>query len=858
MRDYRYRLFSFGLMSITLLSAANVAAETSVVRPLITQAINERALTTLAGNTRPEARDFRNVKGALPDSYPIDHIQLLLRRSHESELQLAVYIEGLTRPGAPMFHRWTKAQQIGVEYGPAVGDLEIVARWLMRHGFRINTRYLGNALIDFSGTAGQVRDAFHTTIYVLLVNGKPHIANTSDPQIPSALAPAVAGIVSLNDFRPKPSFDSIKSYNTGPGGCTNPLNQSANCYFVAPADLWKIYDFPTFTNTNAGQGQTIAVIEDSDVYGAADWGTFRTSFGLAGITGGSFNTSHPQNCDPPGATTEDEFEAVLDAEWASAAAPGAAIVLESCKQEGFIPGVVLALENLVYSNAALPTVISISYGGCEKLLGNGLNAAIADALQTAAAEGVSTFVAAGDSGAAQCDDAQPVHQEAKKGISVNGYAATPYAVAVGGTDFADTLNNSNSEYWYQKNSGTYGSAKSYIPEIPWNASCGSTLLSKYVSGSTLTYGDNGFCNSYGGQTFLTVVAGGGGPSSCVQKDILGICQAGYPKPSWQVVLGNPSDSVRDVPDVALFAGSGVWDHAYIVCYTSQTRHCTHNPKSWVWSGGTSFAAPIWAGIQALINQTYGIQGNPAPSLYAAASAEYQSIGSASCNSNLGKAAAKKCVFYDITSGDTDVDCTGANNCFFGSPAGKYGVFSNSNTSYQPAFVEQTGWDFATGIGTPNVSNLISNWNTRIIATSGGWPNTSTSTPPWGAIFPVNSDKITSGTLTYFSAYLGNVFAGSGPEYWTYELFDENYNESLDCHATLVFTGPYANVNNQGNAYTWNSYVVGPFSGSQCNTQSWGSDDVVLRPSGSVQLDSPDNGAEANLWFIAYGFNIRSR
>ncbi len=57
-------------------------------------------------------------------------------------------------------------------------------------------------LIDFSGTAGQVREAFHTEIHQLDVKGVQHIANMSDPQIPAALAPAVVGVVSLHDFKP--------------------------------------------------------------------------------------------------------------------------------------------------------------------------------------------------------------------------------------------------------------------------------------------------------------------------------------------------------------------------------------------------------------------------------------------------------------------------------------------------------------------------------------------------------------------------------------------------------------------------------------------------------------------------------
>ena len=71
--------------------------------------------------------------------------------------------------------------------------------------------------------------------------------------------------------------------------------------------------------------------------------------------------------------------------------------------------------------------------------------------------------------------------------------------------------------------------------------------------------------------------------------------------------------------------------------------------------------------------------------------------------------ATACVFYDVTLGDMDVNCTGTNNCYL--PSGTNGVLSTSNSSYQPAFTATPGWDFATGIGTVNAFNLVfdSHW-----------------------------------------------------------------------------------------------------------------------------------------------------
>jgi subtilase family serine protease len=171
--------------------------------------------------------------------------------------------------------------------------------------------------MDISGTAGQVREAFHTEIHHLEVKGVKHIANMSDPQIPAALAPAIVGVVSLHDFKPHTLYKPRSNYTAGGG-----------LYLVAPGDLATIYNLnPLFSANISGQGQTIVVIEDTDVYTTADWTTFRSVFGLSSFTQGSFTEIHPappsgsNNCSDPG-PNGDDGEAILDAEYASAARRG--------------------------------------------------------------------------------------------------------------------------------------------------------------------------------------------------------------------------------------------------------------------------------------------------------------------------------------------------------------------------------------------------------------------------------------------------------------------------------------------------------------------------------------------------------
>ena len=711
----KFGSFFFVLAVLFATSSASAQVDSGVhARPRITQSIDEMDRVALEGNTHPAARPA-NDRGAVPNDFAMEHMLLQLKRTPEQEQALQQFIDELHTKGSPNFHHWLTAQEFGERFGSAKSDLDAVTGWLESHGFRVNVVYPSGMLIDFSGTAAQVRIAFQTEIHHLEVKGEWHVGNMSDPRIPAALAPVVAGVVSLHDFRPhtmhhlhnaNPEFTFIDSL----GGTS---------YALVPADLAKIYNLnPLFSAGISGQGQTIALIEDTDVFSAADWSTFRQTMGLSGYTSASFSQVHPapssgtNNCATPGAFAPNDAEAILDAEWASASAPSAAIEMAACQDTGTTFGGLIAIQNLLNGSTPPPSIMSISYGQCETVNGAAANAAYNSAYQQAVAEGVSVFVAAGDSGAAGCDNSVA---EATHGIAVNAFASTPNNVAVGGTDFSDTYAGTNATYWNSSNTSTFGSALSYIPEIPWNDSCAGAILSAY-EGYNPTYGSTSLCNDPAiGSLLMTTVAGGGGPSQCASGTpstpsvVSGSCQ-GWPKPSWQTVLGNPSDGVRDTPDVSLFAADGLWSHYYVFCWSDTANGgaaCGTDPSAWSGAGGTSFASPIMAGIQALINQKAGgPQGNPAPVYYQLAATEYGSNGSSLCNSSNGNAVSSVCIFYDVTFGDTDVDCVGP-NCYLGD--GSVGVLSTSNISFAPAYGTTIGWDFATGIGTINVSNLVTNW-----------------------------------------------------------------------------------------------------------------------------------------------------
>lgn len=717
-KPYWAGLLAAALLAVT--AARPAVAQTA--RVLVTARIDAAQTVILPGNVRPEAT-AANDRGSVADSTSLPHLQLLLNRPAEREQALRQYIDSLHDRGSAQYRQWLTPAQLAQRFGPAAADIRAVTGWLTREGFTVNAVAPSGMTVDFSGTAGRVATAFHTEIHAYSVAGQSHIANATNPQVPAALAPVIHGVVSLNDFYPHPAFVPRVQYTTSTG-----------LTLVSPADLATIYGLnQPFAAGLTGSGQTIALIEDTDIYAAADWSTFRGTFGLSGYNTGSLVQVHPapasgnNNCTDPGVLANgSDGEAILDAEWGSAAAPGAAIELATCADSGTTFGGLIALQNLINATSGPPPIISISYGDCEAGEGATVNAAYATAYQQAVAEGVSVFVATGDAGAAECD---PKSTNATDGIGVNGLASSADNVAVGGTDFGDTYAGSVSTYWSASNSPTYESALSYVPEIPWNDSCAGVLLASF-EGYGVGFGSSGYCNSGNATSYLTTAAASGGPSGCEsgkpsKSGIVGGTCAGTAKPSWQSgVTGIVADGVRDLPDISLFTGNGLWGHYYVYCWSDPAQSsagaaaCTGAPSGWSAGGGTSFATPILAGIQALINQSAGVrQGNPNYIFYQLAA--IQSASGMNCNATSGNAVAAECIFHDVTQGDTTVNCSGKNNCYL--PSGTYGELSTSSTTSAPAFAATAGWDFATGVGSVNAANLIAAWESAnlVLTGSGG-------------------------------------------------------------------------------------------------------------------------------------------
>jgi len=656
---------------------------------------------------------------------------LLLQRSTEQEQSLRQLLDQQQTRGSGNFHGWLTPEQFGKQFGPSDADLQAVTDWLTAQGFQIGKVAAGRTAIEFSGNAAQVRSAFHTEIHRFVLNGEEHFANVSDPEIPTALSPVVAGVVALHNFPRQAHVKKLGVFRRDlVSGQVSPLvtygTGSTPNFAVGPGDFAKIYNVPS---TPDGSGQTIAVVGQSNI-NLQDICDFRTLFGLQPACPAYTdpNTGNLQvilNGPDPGLSQPDEGESVLDVEWAGAIAPKANIrfvVTQSATTDPYlmIGGVDLSALYIVDNNLA--PILSESYGICEAFLGSTGNAFYNALWQQAAAEGITVAVSSGDSGSAGCDpDPSGVSPNAAiDGVSVSGIASTPYNVAVGGTDFDSSTQNST--YW-STTSGTVNSAMKYMPETTWNDS---TCAISYPTSPCTAVDSQG----------ADLTATGGGPSNCATSSSSS-CTGGYGKPAYQmgaITPGTAGYTTRLIPDLSFFASNGQNNVALVTCDSDSKDQgggaCALTSTSAVFTlvGGTSASTPAFAGVMALVNQQTGQrQGNANYALYGLANLD-ANYTTGKCASSAGQTPASGCVFNDVTKGNNSVACVaGSKNCSNTGSTG-FGVLIYQGSA--AAFTTGNGYDLATGLGSINVSNLLAKWSTFVrtaTTTTVGTPSPATGT-----------------------------------------------------------------------------------------------------------------------------------
>jgi subtilase family serine protease len=580
----------------------------------------------------------------MPADAKLHGVSIIFNRSASQQAALEKLLAEQQDPASPQYHRWLTPAQFGARFGMAQQDLENVQMWLEQQGLVVDRVSPSRNMIRFSGTVGQIERAFQTEMHYYKAQRETHYAPSAALSIPAALAGAVEGVRNLSDFRPKPMH--VRPRRTFTSG------QSGNSYF-APGDIAVTYDInPLYSAGIDGTGQSIAVVGQSAIK-TSDIENFESAAGLP--------KKDPVMVLVPssGSSTSvagDEGESDLDVEWAGAIAKGATIhFVYTGNGSNF--NAFDAIQYAIYQN--IGKIITISYGACETAV-KSANFSLETVLQQAAAQGQTVVASSGDEGATACyGDSNGLTQAQQNAIAVNYPASSPYVTGVGGTEISEA-NVTSSSYWTSSSSGSdvLTSAKRYIPEVVWNDSSSQYGLS----------------------------ASGGGASAM------------FSKPSWQKgVAGIPKDGKRDVPDVALYSSPNL--PGYLFCTSdasdwrgavgsapAQAASCTNGFRDGTSggnyltaAGGTSFAAPIFAGMIALINQKRGWtegQGVANTTLYklAADSSTYSSG------------------FHDVTSGNNDCN---AGSTYCGTTTG--------------GFKAGTGYDEVTGLGSVDLANLVATW-----------------------------------------------------------------------------------------------------------------------------------------------------
>jgi hypothetical protein len=385
----------------------------------------------------------------------------------------------------------------------------------------------------------------------------------------------------------------------------------------------------------------------------------------------------------------------------------------------------------------LADVLSISYTGCE-LPGPEDLAYETLALQ-GAAEGMTWVSATGDSGAAGCDPAGSA--VALSGLAVNLPASLPEVTAVGGTMFA----GEGSKFWSGTNLDNGASVLTYVPETAWNG----------ISDSQ------------------TVTASGGG----VSRDFF--------KPGFQSSIADGTTG-REIPDVAMAAEEMI--HPYLVISGGQILYV----------GGTSAAAPLFAGIAALVNgflvsqgsiKTSGL-GNINPVLY-----RLQQTAPA--------------VFHDVTTGTNEVACAPASADCSGASLG---------------YAARPGYDMATGLGSVDAYALATDWSSATFASS-GTVLSEVGTAPDGSA-ELRATVTATGMPTDGSATSGSmVFSSSNAGYF-------------DGPATFARVA----VGKDGTASTASGMLPG--GSNQITAEFEGTINVLGSVSSSLTLNVPQSGVPA--------------
>jgi subtilase family serine protease len=489
--------------------------------------------TLLKDNHSPEA--VAQLASAQPIA-PSRMLRMSVTMRLRNRAELDQLLRDLQDPNSAQYHRWLGPGEFQARFGATQADLAKVANWLKSSGLQIDSASAERGTIAFHGRADIAQRAFAVKI-AAGANGTS-FANLSDPSVPSDIAPLVASVSGLSNISHWMPASRVAPSDIAP----QPAARIGKVRAFGPADLYSFYDQQQLSLQGIDGSGTdcMAIVEDSD-FDVESVDAFDHEFDLPSP---DLTTIYADQTSP--GANSDLIEALLDVEYAHAAAPGAPIrVYVGDDNSPFV-----SANGALYDAAARAVSddscgsISISYALCG-LSSSDFTNIIDPLVQRAAVQGQTVTVAAGDWGAA----ALTVNKSMTgcvvgRNRGVNELAADPDVLAVGGTMFNPK---------YDREGSDVGSRK----EKAWK---------------------DGKKSSRG--------ATGGGVSAV------------FSRPSYQQSV-EPNQSMRTIPDVAL--GASPIHPGYFLGYNGAIFCCI---------GGTSLGAPYWSGISHLVQQKAGSRPGP--------------------------------------------------------------------------------------------------------------------------------------------------------------------------------------------------------------------------------------------------------
>lgn len=603
-------------------------------------------LPMLANAATPQAID----RGPLAEQELATPISVTLtlalpKLAEAEELQQAMYT-----PGSPEYRHFLTADQFAKRFAPSDGDIARIVAALA--GYRLTAVKSTATTIKVTGMPVDMERAFSTTLHKYEVVAHENLPGYAyrGPATPGTIPPEIQGAVTAViglDNRPvaHPHIATLSPAIRPAPSARTPLRTGKTFGHLTVLDFVNHYDVaPLYSSGITGSGRTIGIMTLAS-FTPSDAFTYWADLGIQV----SSNRLSIVNVDGgPGAPSDasGSIETTLDVENSGGVAPGAKIIVYQAPNTG--QGFLDLFAGAIDANQA--DTLSTSWGldelfqSISPVTVGSMTESFPTAAHTvflqAALQGQTVFAASGDNGAYDVNGdlgcygpySPSVPGSCSLTLTVDYPASDSLITAAGGTTLAGRQS-------YCLNSAC--TAPFYQIETPRESAWGWD----YLDGLCKTLGyDPISCGIFPGGS-------GGGvsvlfPVPSYQSGLAGIqtSQPGqdlYLQPYGLLFQLPAGYAGRNVPDISANADP---ETGYVIYYTSSTSGFGVQ----TFFGGTSFVAPQFAGVAALLDQSAGQRvGFLNPALYGLASSG-QAYGGT--NAPLNQVTRGDNWFYTSTSG----------------------------------------------------------------------------------------------------------------------------------------------------------------------------------------------------------------